>query len=160
MQKYTVSKQEKKKPVKIIEFSDSDVEEGEENKAPPPTVEESVNVQEPKVVAFVEQAVQPVAKVVEKPVVENKPKLNKIKVKREIKELLLPFLKEVKDLMFEYKGNRDKDYLLDGYNILLKDQEELYEEYLHSINAPDDMYNYTADLLSVHTGKIERIVNN
>ena len=147
------SKSEKKKPVKIIEFSESDVEEEvEENKAPPSTVDESVKVNEPKVVAFVEPVVEPV--------VEKKPKLNKIKVKKEIKQLLLPFLKEVKDLLFEYKTNRDKDYLLDNYNILLRDQEELYEEYLHTIDAPDDIYNYAADLLSVHTNKIERIVNS
>lgn len=150
------SKPEKKKPVKIIEFSDSDVEEEVEEKKQEPTVDESVKVEEPKVVAFVE----PVAKVVEKPVEEKKPKLNKIKVKKEIKQLLLPFLKEVKDLLFEYKTNRDKDYLLDNYNILLRDQEELYEEYLNTIDAPDEIYNYTADLLSVHTNKIERIVNS
>ena len=147
------SKPEKKKPVKIIEFSESDVEEEVEEKAPPPTVEKPVKVEEPKkVVAFVEPVAQPV--------VEKKPKLNKIKVKKEIKQLLLPFLKEIKDLLFEYKTNRDKDFLLDNYNILLKDQEELYEEYLHTIDAPDETYNYTADLLSVHTNKIERIVNS
>jgi len=146
------SKPEKKKPVKIIEFSDSDVEEEVKEKAPPPTVEKTVKVVEPKVVAFVEQVAQPV--------VEKKPKLNKIKVKKEIRQLLLPFLKEVKDLLFEYKTNRDKDYLLDNYNILLRDQEELYEEYLNTIDAPDEIYNYTADLLSVHTNKIERIVNS
>jgi hypothetical protein len=147
------SKPEKKKPVKIIEFSsDSEQDDTEETKAQPPTVEKPVKVEEPKVVSFVEPVAQPV--------VEKKPKLNKIKVKKEIKQLLLPFLKEIKDLLFEYKGNRDKDFLLDGYNLLLRDQEELYEEYLNTIDAPDEIYNYTADLLSVHTNKIERIVNS
>ena len=91
---------------------------------------------------------------------EKKPKLNKIKVKREIKELLIPFIKEVKDLLFEYKGNRDKDYLEDNYNILLRDQEEVYQEYLEGIEADDSLYNYVADLLSVHTSKIERLLNS
>ena len=96
---------------------------------------------------------------VQEPVVEKKPKFNKIKVKKEIKNMLIPFIKEVKDLILEYKANRDSDYLLDHYNLLLRDQEEIYQEYLQSVDAPDDIYNYTADLLSVHTGKIERLVN-
>jgi len=151
---------EKKKEVKIIEFSESDVEEEEEveEKAPPPKVEEVVVEEElPKVMP---QLVRQNASVpVQEPVVEKKQKFNKIKVKKEIKNMLIPFIKEVKDLILEYKANRDSDYLLDHYNLLLRDQEEIYQEYLQSVDAPDDIYNYTADLLSVHTGKIERLVN-
>lgn len=143
----------KKKPVKIIEFSDSDVEE---------EVVEKVEKKKQEDVQVEEElpAPAPLVRQNAEPVVEKKPKLNKIKVKREIKELLIPFVKEVKDLLFEYKGNRDKDYLEDNYNILLKDHEEIYQEYLESIDAPDEIYNYVADLLSVHTGKIERLLNS
>ena len=150
---------EKKKEVKIIEFSESDVEDEEvEEKAPPPKVEEPVVEEElpqtmPPLVR--QNAIVPV----QEPVVEKKQKFNKIKVKKEIKNMLIPFIKEVKDLILEYKANRDSDYLLDHYNLLLRDQEEIYQEYLQSVDAPDDIYNYTADLLSVHTGKIERLVN-
>jgi len=150
---------EKKKEVKIIEFSESDVEDEEvEEKAPPPKVEEVVVEEElPKVMP---QLVRQNASVpVQEHVVEKKQKFNKIKVKKEIKNMLIPFIKEVKDLILEYKANRDSDYLLDHYNLLLRDQEEIYQEYLQSVEAPDDIYNYTADLLSVHTGKIERLVN-
>ena len=147
---------EKKKPVKIIEFSDSDVEEEvekvEEKKQEPVQVEEELPSVSPP---LVRQNAEPVVE----PVVEKKPKLNKIKIKKEIKELLIPFIKEVKDLLFEYKTNKDDDYLLDHYNLLLRDQEEIFQEYLVSIDAPDDIYNYAADLLSVHTSKIERLVN-
>jgi hypothetical protein len=150
---------EKKKEVKIIEFSESDVEDEEvEEKAPPAKVEEPVVEEElPKVMP---QLVRQHATVpVQEPVVEKKQKFNKIKIKKEIKNMLIPFIKEVKDLILEYKANRDSDYLLDHYNLLLRDQEEIYQEYLQSVDAPDDIYNYTADLLSVHTGKIERLVN-
>ena len=151
---------EKKKEVKIIEFSESDVEDEEEveEKAPPAKVEEPVVEEElPKVMP---QLVRQNASVpVQEPVVEKKQKFNKIKIKKEIKNMLIPFIKEVKDLILEYKANRDSDYLLDHYNLLLRDQEEIYQEYLQSVDAPDDIYNYTADLLSVHTGKIERLVN-
>lgn len=151
---------EKKKEVKIIEFSESDVEDEEEveEKAPPAKVEEPVVEEElPKVMP---QLVRQNATVpVQEPVVEKKQKFNKIKIKKEIKNMLIPFIKEVKDLILEYKANRDSDYLLDHYNLLLRDQEEIYQEYLQSVDAPDDIYNYTADLLSVHTGKIERLVN-
>ena len=149
----------KKKQVKIIEFSDSDVEEEEvEEKAPPPKVEEHVVEEE------LPQTMPPLVRQnanvpVQEHVEEKKPKLNKIKIKKEIKNMLIPFIKEVKDLVLEYKANRDVDYLLDHYNLLLRDQEEIYQEYLQSVDAPDDLYNYTADLLSVHTGKIERLVN-
>jgi len=149
----------KKKQVKIIEFSDSDVEEEEvEEKAPPPKVEEPVVEEE------LPQTMPPLVRQnanvpVQEHVEEKKPKLNKIKIKKEIKNMLIPFIKEVKDLVLEYKANRDVDYLLDHYNLLLRDQEEIYQEYLQSVDAPDDLYNYTADLLSVHTGKIERLVN-
>jgi len=149
----------KKKQVKIIEFSDSDVEEEEvEEKAPPAKVQEPIVEEElPKVMP---RLVRQNANVpVQEPIEEKKPKLNKIKIKKEIKNMLIPFIKEVKDLVLEYKANRDVDYLLDHYNILLRDQEEIYQEYLQSVDAPDDLYNYTADLLSVHTGKIERLVN-
>jgi len=148
----------KKKQVKIIEFSDSDVEEEVEEKAPPPKIQESVIEEELPCVSppLVRQnANVPVQEHVE----EKKPKFNKIKVKKEIKNMLIPFIKEVKDLVLEYKANRDDDYLLDHYNLLLSDQEEIYQEYLQSVDAPDDIYNYAADLLSVHTGKIERLVN-
>jgi hypothetical protein len=150
---------EKKKEVKIIEFSESDVEDEEvEEKAPPPKVEEPVVEEE------LPQAMPPLVRQnatvpVQEPVVEKKQKFNKIKIKKEIKNMLIPFIKEVKDLILEYKANRDSDYLLDHYNLLLRDQEEIYQEYLQSVDAPDDIYNYTADLLSVHTGKIERLVN-
>lgn len=149
---------EKKKPVKIIEFSDSDVEEEvekvEEKKQEPVVEEEELPQAMPQLVR------QNANVVVQEAVVENKPKMNKIKVKKEIKELLIPFIREVKDLVLEYKGNKDKDYLEDNYNILLRDQEEVYQEYLESIEADDSLYNYVADLLSVHTGKIERLLNN
>jgi hypothetical protein len=85
--------------------------------------------------------------------------VNKIKVKKEIKNMLVGFIKEVKELLFEYKSNRDKDFLEDNYNIILKDIEEIYQDYLENIEAPDEIYNYVADLLSVHTGKIERLLN-
>ena len=152
---------EKKKEVKIIEFSESDVEdeeEVEEKKQEPVKVEEPVVEEElPKVMP---QLVRQNASVpVQEPVVEKKQTFNKIKVKKQIKNMLIPFIKEVKDLILEYKANRDSDYLLDHYNLLLRDQEEIYQEYLQSVDAPDDIYNYTADLLSVHTGKIERLVN-
>jgi len=149
------NKKEKKKPV-IIEFSDSDVEEEvvEEKK------QEPVKVEEEELPQVIPQLVRQKAEYVEEQVIEKKPKLNKIKVKKEIKNMLIPFIREVKDLVLEYKGNRDKDYLEDNYNILLKDIEEIYQEYLESIEAPDDIYNYVADLLSVHTGKIERLLNN
>lgn len=151
---------EKKKEVKIIEFSDSDVEEEVEEKAPPPKVEKPVVEEEEELPKVMPQLVRQNATVpVQEPVVEKKPKFNKIKVKKEIKNMLIPFIKEVKDLILEYKANRDSDYLLDHYNLLLRDQEEIYQEYLQSVDAPDDIYNYTADLLSVHTGKIERLVN-
>jgi len=147
----------KKKPVKIIEFSDSDVEEEpekvEKKKQEPKQVEEELPSVSPPLVR--QNANVPV----QEPVEEKKPKLNKIKIKKEIKELLIPFIKEVKDLLFEYKTNKDDDYLLDHYNLLLRDQEEIFQEYLVSIDAPDDIYNYAADLLSVHTSKIERLVN-
>ena len=150
----------KKKEVKIIQFSDSDIEDEEvEEKAPPPKVEKSVVEEE------LPQAMPPLVRQnatvpVQEPVVEKKQTFNKIKVKKEIKNMLVGFIREIKDLVLEYKGNRDKDYLEDGYNILLKDQEEIYQDYLESIDADDSLYNYVADLLSVHTGKIERLLNN
>ena len=151
----------KKKEVKIIEFSESDVEDEEEveEKAPPAKVEEPVVEEElPKVMP---QLVRQNASVpVQEPVVEKKQKFNKIKVKKEIKNMLVGFIREIKDLVLEYKGNRDKDFLEDNYNILLKDQEEIYQDYLERIEADDSLYNYVADLLSVHTGKIERLLNN
>ena len=152
-------RKQKEKPKKkqvIIEFSDSDVEEeDEEKKVPLPKV-----VQEEELPQAMPPLVRQNATVpVQEHVVEKKPKFNKIKIKKEIKNMLIPFIKEVKDLILEYKANRDSDYLLDHYNLLLKDQEEIYQEYLQSVDAPDDIYNYTADLLSVHTGKIERLVN-
>ena len=151
----------KKKEVKIIEFSDSDVEEEVEEKAPPSKVEEPVVEEEEELPKVMPQLVRQNATVpVQEPVVEEKkPKLNKIKIKKEIKNMLVGFIREIKDLVLEYKGNRDKDYLEDGYNILLKDQEEIYQDYLESIDADDSLYNYVADLLSVHTGKIERLLN-
>ena len=150
----------KKKQVKIIEFSDSDVEEEEvEEKAPPAKVQEPIVEEElPKVMP---RLVRQNANVpVQEPIEEKKPKLNKIKIKKEIKNMLIPFIREIKDLVLEYKGNRDKDFLEDQYNLLLKDQEEIYQDYLESVQADDSLYNYVADLLSVHTGKIERLLNN
>ena len=152
---------EKKKEVKIIEFSDSDVEEEVEEKAPPPKVEKPVVEEEEELPKVMPQLVRQNATVpVQEPVVEKKPKFNKIKVKKEIKNMLVGFIREIKDLVLEYKGNRDKDFLEDNYNILLKDQEEIYQDYLERIEADDSLYNYVADLLSVHTGKIERLLNN
>ena len=149
------NKKEKKKQV-IIEFSDSDVEEEvekvEEKKQEPIQVEELPQA--------MPQLVRQNANVpVQEPIEEKKSKFSKIKVKKEIKNMLIPFIREIKDLVLEYKANRDVDYLLDHYNILLRDQEEIYQEFLQSVDAPDDIYNYAADLLSVHTGKIERLVN-
>jgi len=149
------NKKEKKKPIKIIQFSDSDLDDEE-----PEKVEEK---QEPlKVEELPQTTPQLIRQNANVPVVEEekKPKFNKIKVKKEIKNMLIPFIREVKDLVLEYKGNKDKDYLEDNYNILLKDHEEIYQEYLEAIDAPDEIYNYVADLLSVHTGKIERLLNN
>ena len=149
---------EKKKQIKIIQFSDSDLDDEEPEKVEKKN-QEDVQVQEelPAPAPLVRQnAIVPV----QEPVVEKKPTLNKIKVKKEIKELLIPFIREVKDLVLEYKGNHDKDYLEDNYNILLKDIEEIYQEYLEGIEADDSLYNYVADLLSVHTGKIERLLNS
>jgi len=150
-------KEKEKKKIKIIEFSDSDLddeepEKVEEKKQKPEKVEEELPQAMPQ---LIRQNAEPVVE----PVVEKKPKLNKIKVKKEIKELLIPFIREVKDLVLEYKGNKDKDYLEDNYNILLRDIEEIYQEYLENIEADDSLYNYVADLLSVHTGKIERLLN-
>ena len=151
-------KEKEKKQIKIIEFSESDLDDEEPEKVEEKK-QEDVQVEEelPAPAPLVRQNAN--VPVVE-PVVEKKPKLNKIKVKREIKNMLVGFIKEVRDLVLEYKGNRDKDYLEDHYNLLLKDQEEIYQEYLEGIEADDSLYNYTADLLSVHTGKIERLLNN
>ncbi len=150
---------EKKKPVKIIEFSDSDVGEEPvkvEKKKEPVKVEEVVQEELlPPPAPLVRQN----AEMVKEPVVEKKPKINKIKIKKEIKNMLVGFIREVRDLVLEYKTNKDDDYLLDHYNLLLRDQEEIFQDYLESIEASDDLYNYAADLLSVHTSKIERLVN-
>ena len=154
-----LKKNVKKKPVRIVEFSDSDeeVEDVEEK-----VVEDKVKkeVIEDKVEKEVIEEELP--KEAPKLVRQNAnvpPKINKIKIKKEIKSMLVGFIKEVHNLLLDYKVSRDKDYLLDNYNLLLRDQEEIYQEYLESIEADDSMYNYVADSLSVHTSKIERLVN-
>jgi len=154
-----LKKNVKKKPVRIVEFSDSDeeVEDVEEK-----VVEDKVKkeVIEDKVEKEVIEEELP--KEAPKLVRQNAnvpPKINKIKIKKEIKSMLVGFIKEVHNLLLDYKVSRDKDYLLDNYNLLLRDQEEIYQDYLENIEADDGMYDYVADLLSVHTAKIERLVN-
>ena len=161
----------KKKPVRIVEFSDSDEEVEDVEEKVEKVIEDKVEkVNEDKVENVIEDKV-------EKEVIDeddelpsvmpllvrqnaNVPqKINKIKIKKEIKNMLVGFIRDVKDLLMEYKVNFDKDYLIDRYNLLLRDQEEIYQDYLENIEADDSMYNYVADLLSVHTAKIERIVN-
>ena len=75
----------KKKQVKIIEFSDSDVEEEEvEEKAPPAKVQEPIVEEElPKVMP---RLVRQNANVpVQEPIEEKKPKLNKIKLRKKLR---------------------------------------------------------------------------
>ena len=152
----------KKKAVRIVEFSDSDEEvEDVEEKVEKVNEDKVEKVNEDKVenVVIDEDELPKEAPKLVRQNADVPPKINKIKIKKEIKSMLVPFVKEVQNLLLEYKVNRDKDFLIDNYNLLLRDQEEIYQEYLESIEADDSMYNYVADLLSVHTSKIERLVN-
>lgn len=154
----------KKKAVRIVEFSDSDeevedveekVEKVIEDKVKKEVIEDKVEkevIDEEELPSVMPLLVRQNANVPEQ-------KINKIKIKKEIKNMLVGFIKEVHNLLLDYKVSRDKDYLIDNYNLLLRDQEEIYQEYLENIEADDSMYNYVADLLSVHTSKIERLVN-
>ena len=88
-----------------------------------------------------------------------KPVYNKTKVKSELRKMMLPFLDDIKKLLNDFKGNRDKDFLADNYNIILGDQEELFIDFLEEVEADDELFNYASSLLEPHSKRINRLVN-
>ena len=90
---------------------------------------------------------------------EVKPKYNKTKIKSELKKMMVSFAEDIKKLLNDFKGNRDKDFLADNYNIILADQEELFIDFLEDVEADDDLFNYATSLLEPHSRRINRLVN-
>lgn len=132
------NKKEEKKEVKIIDFSsDEDTEVQEDN--------------------YIEE-LPPPAPVLKRQNAETKPS-SIIQLRKQLREMTHPFSLEVKNITMEFKQTGDKDLLLHQYEILLHDTEEMLNEYLSSIDAENALYNYSADLLEIHSRFIDRIAS-
>lgn len=90
--------------------------------------------------------------------IQQKPKLNIPKIKQQLKAEMNIFIEDMKNLLHDFRQTRDKDFLTDNYQIILRDQEERFLEFLESITAPDVLYNYAHSLLQPHTNRINRLV--
>jgi hypothetical protein len=86
-------------------------------------------------------------------------KMSELDYKNEIKSMLQPFSREVKQMTTDFKDHRDNDMLLHEYEILVKDTEDRLHEYLTSIDASDTLYNYSADVMDISNRFIERITS-
>lgn len=85
-------------------------------------------------------------------------KLNIPKIKQQLRGEMKIFIEDMKNLLHDFRQTRDKDFLTDNYNLVLRDQEERFLEFLENINAPDVLYNYAHSLLQPHTNRINRLV--
>ena len=90
--------------------------------------------------------------------IQEKPKLNIPKIKQQLRGEMNIFIEDMKNLLHDFRQTRDKDFLTDNYNLVLRDQEERFLEFLEGINAPDVLYNYAHSLLQPHTNRINRLV--
>ena len=138
----TISRQKKpaeKKEIKIIDFS-SDEEENNDTEV-------------------LEEPLPPSAPVLKRQDAQSFKKMSELDYKNEIKKMLQPFSREVKQMTTDFKDHRDKDMLLHEYEILVKDTEDRLHEYLTSIDASDTLYNYSADVMDISNRFIERITS-
>jgi hypothetical protein len=90
--------------------------------------------------------------------IQQKPKLNIPKIKQQLKAEMNIFIEDMKNLLHDFRQTRDKDFLTDNYQIILRDQEERFLEFLESITSPDILYDYAHSLLQPHTNRINRLV--
>ena len=135
----------KKKKVQIIDFTDSECDDTDEDMEELPKEAPILKRQN--------------AIVTPQYVEEQKPKYNKTKIKSELRKMLCSFVEDIKKLLNDFKGNRDKDFLADNYNIILSDQEEIFIDFLEDVEADDDLFNYASSLLEPHSRRINRLVN-
>ena len=134
-----------RKKVQIIDFTDSEGSDTEIDEDQLPT--------EVPVLRRQDAIMSP------KYIEEVKPKYNKTKIKSELKKMMVSFAEDIKKLLNDFKGNRDKDFLADNYNIILADQEEVFIDFLEDVEADDDLFNYATSLLEPHSRRINRMVN-
>lgn len=85
------------------------------------------------------------------------PKVNKNIIKKELKHITDEFNVDIKKLVNDFKEHQDKDLLVDRYNILLRDIEEVILEYLENVNADDLLFQYATAILDISTKFIERL---
>lgn len=135
----TTSRQKKpeKKEIKIIDFSSDEEVDTEVLEDPLPTDRPVLKRQD----------------------AQSFKKMSELDYKNEIKKMLQPFSREVKQMTTDFKEHRDKDMLLHEYEILVKDTEDRLHEYLTSVDASDTLYNYSADVMDISNRFIERITN-
>lgn len=133
----TRQKPETKKEIKIIDFSSDEEADTEVLEEPLPTDRPVLKRQD----------------------AQSFKKMSELDYKNEIKSMLQPFSREVKQMTTDFKDHRDKDMLLHEYEILVKDTEDRLHEYLSSIDASDTLYNYSADVMDISNRFIERITN-
>ena len=142
-------KQTKRKHTELIDFSISDDEEYLTDELPEePTVLSRQN-------AEIEIIETPTPSPVVSPVVS--PKINKNIIKKELKHITDEFNVDIKKLVNDFKEHQDKDLLVDRYNILLRDIEEIILEYLENINADDLLFQYATAILDTSTKFIQRL---
>lgn len=89
---------------------------------------------------------------------EPKPKLNILKVKQDLRKEMKFFMEDMKNILDDFKQTKDKDFLADNYNILLRDQEERFFHFLEDLQAPETLFKYADNLLQPHTNRINRLV--
>jgi len=87
-----------------------------------------------------------------------KPKLNIIKIKQDLKAEMKLFIDDMKNILYDFKQTKDRDFLADNYNILLRDQEERFFHFLEDLQAPETLFKYADSLLQPHTNRINRLV--
>jgi len=92
------------------------------------------------------------------PLRKAEPKLNISKIKQQLRGEMNIFIEDMKNLLHDFRQTRDKDFLTDNYQIILRDQEERFLDFLESITAPDALYDYAHSLLQPHTNRINRLV--
>jgi hypothetical protein len=151
-------KQTKRKHTELIDFSISDDEEDLTDELP----EESSVLSRQDADIFNNTITDknrfvktPTTSPVVSPVVS--PKVNKNIIKKELKHITDEFNVDIKKLVNDFKEHQDKDLLVDRYNILLRDIEEIILEYLENVNADDLLFQYATAILDTSTKFIQRL---
>ena len=77
--------------------------------------------------------------------------------KKELRHMTRGFTADVKQITTEFRSHKDTNTLLHEYEIVVRDTEDMLNDYLTKINASDDLYNYVADILDISNRFIERL---